>query len=238
MPLPMHFRELMSGARAGRRPRHGLWAGLVEAYGFGQSASRTGPRLGRAMSSLFDDSFLADLQPSDEEHPPPPRTPGRRRWRPGAGKRSRTTSSAAHSTRPAPQGRVLPGRRPAPAVDPAALLEGLNERAARRRRARRLPAAHRGRRRFRQDPGADPPHRAICSAPAGCTPARSSRSPSPTRPRGEMKERVERAGRPARQGDVGHRPSTARACGSCAASRRSSASPPRSRSTTRPTPSG
>ncbi|MET9363314.1 DNA helicase PcrA [Streptomyces sp. NPDC006632] len=72
------------------------------------------------MSSLFDDSFLADLQPSQEEHPPPP--------------------EESHAPEPVPDdlfgGRFdapvdrdayYRGGAPRPAIDAAALLEGLNE---------------------------------------------------------------------------------------------------------------
>ncbi|MFE2848437.1 ATP-dependent DNA helicase [Streptomyces scopuliridis] len=74
------------------------------------------------MSSLFDDSFLADLQPSGDEHPPPPE------------------DDAEHAPEQVPddlfQGAydVPPARdeyhrdgAPRTVVDPAALLEGLNE---------------------------------------------------------------------------------------------------------------
>ncbi|MFD7220857.1 DNA helicase PcrA [Streptomyces sp. NPDC059892] len=74
------------------------------------------------MSSLFDDSFLADLQPSGDEHPPPPE------------------DDAGHAPEQVPddlfQGAydVPPARdqyhrdgAPRTVVDPAALLEGLNE---------------------------------------------------------------------------------------------------------------
>ncbi|MEV4971391.1 DNA helicase PcrA [Streptomyces scopuliridis] len=74
------------------------------------------------MSSLFDDSFLADLQPPGDEHPPPPE------------------DDAEHAPEQVPddlfQGAydVPPARdqyhrdgAPRTVVDPAALLEGLNE---------------------------------------------------------------------------------------------------------------
>ncbi|MFJ2115491.1 UvrD-helicase domain-containing protein, partial [Streptomyces sp. NPDC087850] len=74
------------------------------------------------MSSLFDDSFLADLQPSGDEHPPPPEDPD------------------GHAPEQVPddlfQGAFdLPPARdpyhrdgaPRTVVDPAALLEGLND---------------------------------------------------------------------------------------------------------------
>ncbi|MFE9885181.1 ATP-dependent DNA helicase [Streptomyces scopuliridis] len=74
------------------------------------------------MSSLFDDQFLADLQPSGDEHPPPPE------------------DDAEHAPEQVPddlfQGAydVPPARdeyhrdgAPRTVVDPAALLEGLNE---------------------------------------------------------------------------------------------------------------
>ncbi|MEV6424057.1 ATP-dependent DNA helicase [Streptomyces sp. NPDC051662] len=74
------------------------------------------------MSSLFDDSFLADLQPSGDEHPPPPE------------------DDTEHAPEQVPddlfQGAYdMPPTRdqyhrdgaPRTVVDPAALLEGLNE---------------------------------------------------------------------------------------------------------------
>ncbi|MFE9255100.1 DNA helicase PcrA [Streptomyces sp. NPDC006879] len=72
------------------------------------------------MSSLFDDSFLADLKPTDEEHPPPPEEHGPEegaddlfggRFDAPAGARdSHYRDGAAR-----------------PVIDPAALLDGLNE---------------------------------------------------------------------------------------------------------------
>ena len=64
--------------------------------------------------------------------------------------------------------------------------------AARGRGAPGQPAADRGRRRVGQDAGAHPPHRLPARPSARCTRARSWRSPSPTRPPREMKERVDR----------------------------------------------
>ncbi|MFJ2767398.1 ATP-dependent DNA helicase [Streptomyces sp. NPDC087300] len=74
------------------------------------------------MSSLFDDSFLADLQPSraaDEEPPPPPEdnTPEPIPDDLFDGKFDAPLSRDAHYR----------GGAPRPVIDPAALLDGLNE---------------------------------------------------------------------------------------------------------------
>ncbi|PKV87382.1 DNA helicase PcrA [Streptomyces sp. TLI_146] len=72
------------------------------------------------MSSLFDDSFLADLQPSEEEHPPPPEDGPVREEVPDdlfQGRFDALPSRDAYYRDGAPR----------PVVDPATLLEGLNE---------------------------------------------------------------------------------------------------------------
>ncbi|MEU4352014.1 DNA helicase PcrA [Streptomyces sp. NPDC023838] len=72
------------------------------------------------MSSLFDDSFLADLQPSEEEHPPPPEDGPVREEVPDdlfQGRFDAPPSRDAYYRDGAPR----------PVVDPATLLEGLNE---------------------------------------------------------------------------------------------------------------
>ncbi|MEV6650408.1 DNA helicase PcrA [Streptomyces sp. NPDC051219] len=71
------------------------------------------------MSSLFDDSFLADLQPSGEEHPPPPEEHA-----PEAG-----ADDLFGGEFDAPVDRDAYYRDGAarPVIDPAALLDGLNE---------------------------------------------------------------------------------------------------------------
>ncbi|MFD9487629.1 DNA helicase PcrA [Streptomyces sp. NPDC059991] len=71
------------------------------------------------MSSLFDDSFLADLQPSEEEHPPPPEDGPVREEVPDdlfQGRFDAPPSRDAYYRDGAPR----------PVVDPATLLEGLN----------------------------------------------------------------------------------------------------------------
>ncbi|MFC5723882.1 DNA helicase PcrA [Streptomyces gamaensis] len=71
------------------------------------------------MSSLFDDSFLADLGPADEELPPPPE--------------GETPEPVPHDLfggafdAPVPREAYYRDGAPRPAVDPAALLEGMNE---------------------------------------------------------------------------------------------------------------
>ncbi|MFC9649318.1 MULTISPECIES: ATP-dependent DNA helicase [unclassified Streptomyces] len=74
------------------------------------------------MSSLFDDSFLADLQPSGDEHPPPPED--------DAGHApEQVPDDLFQGAYDAPPARDQYHRDGAPrtVVDPAALLEGLNE---------------------------------------------------------------------------------------------------------------
>ncbi|MDX3227450.1 DNA helicase PcrA [Streptomyces sp. ME19-01-6] len=73
------------------------------------------------MSSLFDDSFLADLGPSDEE-PPPPEDDGR----PTAEDVPHDLFGGAFDA-PAPKDAYYRDGAARPAVDPAALLEGMNE---------------------------------------------------------------------------------------------------------------
>lgn len=71
------------------------------------------------MSSLFDDSFLADLQPDADEHPPPPEDPAPERL-------PDDLFQGAFDVPPARDGYYRDGA-PRPVVDAAALLEGLNE---------------------------------------------------------------------------------------------------------------
>ncbi|MBI0297384.1 DNA helicase PcrA [Streptomyces sp. PRKS01-29] len=78
------------------------------------------------MSSLFDDSFLADLgPPSDEERPPPPEDSAH----PGHGGAEDVPHHLFSGEFDAPVPREAHYRDGAarPAVDPSALLEGLNE---------------------------------------------------------------------------------------------------------------
>ncbi|GDY54450.1 hypothetical protein SVIO_050730 [Streptomyces violaceusniger] len=78
------------------------------------------------MSSLFDDSFLADLgPPSDEERPPPPEESAH----PGHGGAEDVPHHLFSGDFDAPVPREAHYRDGAarPAVDPSALLEGLNE---------------------------------------------------------------------------------------------------------------
>ncbi|MFE2677044.1 DNA helicase PcrA [Streptomyces hygroscopicus] len=78
------------------------------------------------MSSLFDDSFLADLgPPSDEERPPPPEDSAH----PGHGGAEDVPHHLFSGDFDAPVPREAHYRDGAarPAVDPASLLEGLNE---------------------------------------------------------------------------------------------------------------
>ncbi|MFG2147967.1 DNA helicase PcrA [Streptomyces sp. NPDC048696] len=72
------------------------------------------------MSSLFDDSFLADLQPSEEEHPPPPED---------GPAPEQVPDDLFQGRFDAPPSRDAYYRDGAhrPVVDPATLLEGLNE---------------------------------------------------------------------------------------------------------------
>ncbi|MEU3187074.1 DNA helicase PcrA [Streptomyces sp. NPDC006923] len=74
------------------------------------------------MSSLFDDSFLADLQPSGDEHPPPPDDDGDHAP-------EQVPDDLFQGAFDAPPVRDPYHRDGAPrtVVDPAALLEGLND---------------------------------------------------------------------------------------------------------------
>ncbi|MFF3321427.1 DNA helicase PcrA [Streptomyces sp. NPDC002889] len=71
------------------------------------------------MSSLFDDSFLADLQPQAEEHPPPPEDAAPEPV-------PDDLFEGAFDVPPARDGYYRDGA-PRPVLDPSALLEGLNE---------------------------------------------------------------------------------------------------------------
>ncbi|GAA1931470.1 DNA helicase PcrA [Streptomyces durmitorensis] len=74
------------------------------------------------MSSLFDDSFLADLKPSrasEEEHPPPPED--------SAPESIPDDLFDGKFDAPAPRDAHYRGGAPRPVIDPAALLDGLNE---------------------------------------------------------------------------------------------------------------
>ncbi|MFI0739611.1 DNA helicase PcrA [Streptomyces sp. NPDC021100] len=70
------------------------------------------------MSSLFDDSFLADLVPSDEEPPPPEDT---------APEPLPDDLFGGAFDAPVPREAYYRDGAPRPVVDPAALLEGMNE---------------------------------------------------------------------------------------------------------------
>ncbi|MCX5385140.1 DNA helicase PcrA [Streptomyces sp. NBC_00083] len=72
------------------------------------------------MSSLFDDSFLADLQPSQEEHPPPPEESH-------APEAVPDDLFGGRFDAPVDRDAYYRGGAPRPALDAAALLEGLNE---------------------------------------------------------------------------------------------------------------
>ncbi|MFJ2670296.1 ATP-dependent DNA helicase [Streptomyces sp. NPDC087525] len=74
------------------------------------------------MSSLFDDSFLADLQPSGDEHPPPPEDDAEH----AAEQVPDDLFQGAYDAPPARDQYHRDGA-PRTVVDPAALLEGLNE---------------------------------------------------------------------------------------------------------------
>ncbi|MFJ9208165.1 ATP-dependent DNA helicase [Streptomyces sp. NPDC102264] len=74
------------------------------------------------MSSLFDDSFLADLQPSGDEHPPPPEDDAEH----AAEQVPDDLFQGAYDVPPARDQYHRDGA-PRTVVDPAALLEGLNE---------------------------------------------------------------------------------------------------------------
>ncbi|MFJ3928277.1 DNA helicase PcrA [Streptomyces sp. NPDC090022] len=71
------------------------------------------------MSSLFDDSFLADLTPSDEEPPPPPEE-----YAPEAGA---DDLFEGHFDAPMSGDAYYRDGSARPVIDPAALLDGLNE---------------------------------------------------------------------------------------------------------------
>ncbi|MEV8536011.1 DNA helicase PcrA [Streptomyces sp. NPDC051211] len=71
------------------------------------------------MSSLFDDSFLADLTPSHEEPPPPPEE-----YAPEAGA---DDLFEGHFDAPMSGDRYYRDGSPKPVIDPASLLDGLNE---------------------------------------------------------------------------------------------------------------
>ncbi|MFF3288173.1 DNA helicase PcrA [Streptomyces sp. NPDC003023] len=71
------------------------------------------------MSSLFDDSFLADLRPDADEPPPPPEESAPEQL-------PDDLFQGAFDVPPARDGYYRDGA-PRPVVDPAALLEGLNE---------------------------------------------------------------------------------------------------------------
>jgi DNA helicase II / ATP-dependent DNA helicase PcrA len=80
------------------------------------------------MSSLFDDSFLANLQPSEEEHPPPAEDPGEDAAG-GPGGREEVPHDlfgGAFDGLPPQRDAYYRDGAPRPAVDTAALLEGLN----------------------------------------------------------------------------------------------------------------
>ncbi|QIQ03094.1 DNA helicase PcrA [Streptomyces liangshanensis] len=74
------------------------------------------------MSSLFDDSFLADLQPSGDEHPPPPEDQDRE-----PPERIPDDLFGGVFDVPPPRDPYHRDGAPRTVVDPAALLEGLNE---------------------------------------------------------------------------------------------------------------
>ncbi|MBC2874782.1 MULTISPECIES: DNA helicase PcrA [Streptomyces] len=71
------------------------------------------------MSSLFDDSFLADLVPSDEEPPPPPEDT--------APEPLPDDLFGGAFDAPVPREAYYRDGAPRPVVDPAALLEGMND---------------------------------------------------------------------------------------------------------------
>lgn len=129
------------------------------------------------MSSLFDDSFLADLQPSrahEEEPPPPPED--------GAPEPLPDDLFGGRFDVPASRDTYYRDGAHRPAVDPAALLDGLNEN-------QRAAVVHSGSPLLivagagPARPGCSRTGSRICWASAMSTPARSSRSPSRTRPR-------------------------------------------------------
>ncbi|MBT2384879.1 DNA helicase PcrA [Streptomyces sp. ISL-11] len=71
------------------------------------------------MSSLFDDSFLADLGPADEEHPPPPEH--------AAPEPVPDDLFGGAFDAPVPREAYYRDGAVRPAIDPAALLEGMND---------------------------------------------------------------------------------------------------------------
>ncbi|MFF3751142.1 ATP-dependent DNA helicase [Streptomyces sp. NPDC002018] len=73
------------------------------------------------MSSLFDDSFLADLQPSGDEHPPPPEDHDEH------AREAVPEDLFEGAFDVPPRDPYHRGGSPRTVVDPAALLEGLNE---------------------------------------------------------------------------------------------------------------
>ncbi|WP_043265706.1 DNA helicase PcrA [Streptomyces sp. CT34] len=74
------------------------------------------------MSSLFDDSFLADLGPSDEEPPPPPEDEHG-----PAPEEMPADLFGGRFDAPVPREAYYRDGAARPAIDPAALLEGLND---------------------------------------------------------------------------------------------------------------
>ncbi|MFH8433986.1 DNA helicase PcrA [Streptomyces sp. NPDC018007] len=71
------------------------------------------------MSSLFDDSFLTGLQPAEDGPPPPPEDHAPEEVPEGL-------FEDVHDASPPPRDGYYRGGQPRPAVDPAALLDGLN----------------------------------------------------------------------------------------------------------------
>ncbi|MBH1935975.1 DNA helicase PcrA [Streptomyces sp. AV19] len=72
------------------------------------------------MSSLFDDSFLANLVPSDEEPPPPPEDDAAPEPLPD-------DLFGGRFDAPAPRDAYYRDGAPRPVIDPAALLDGMND---------------------------------------------------------------------------------------------------------------